>query len=310
MADDVRLGVDIGGTSIKWTIIVDGEPIADGQVATPQEGPPSVVDAVARIARTSGHDGVHSVGVAIPGHINRLRGSTTLVPNIPGEWTGFPFVGELSNRHGITAALVNDARAFGIAELTIGAARGHERAVFVTIGTGIGGCIALDGAILRNDFDSIGEIGHVTVERDGDLCGCGNRGCAEAYAGVRALTARLPGLSASADPMASLRRRLDAGEPDAVRVLEDATWALASAVSATCVTLRIDRVVLGGGLGARWPEFAARIRTVLAQRENVVGPATVHLSQLGDFAGAIGAALSITHPTSPTPTHSEQDLHL
>ncbi|WP_172582168.1 ROK family protein [Subtercola boreus] len=293
--------MDVGGTNIKWVHLLDDGTIVDqGTVPTPEGGPLSVVDAIVGCAVSAGAGRPARIGVAIPGHVNTKTGHTALVPNVAGDWTGFAFGPELGRAFGVTTAVINDARAFGTAELTLGAAAGEKRAVFATIGTGIGGAIALDGRILRNESDGIGELGHSTVVRNGDLCGCGNRGCAEAYAGARAMVRRYREISEHAGRTEGdthrqidlLRQRFDDGEQQARSVVDTATWAVGSAITTACVTLGIQTAVIGGGLAGRWPEFQSEISLQLSTRENLIGRSNVLLAQLGDNAGAIGAAVS------------------
>lgn len=300
MVSGRSLGVDIGGTSIKWaTSTLDGRLLDNGSVATPLTGPVDVIEAVSEIRNRVGP--VDGIGVALPGHVDTHTGVAILIPNVPGEWSGFPFAPRLTERLGVPASVINDARAFAVSELAVGAARGADRAAFVTIGTGIGGAIALDGRVLRNRVDGVGEIGHSTVIRSGELCGCGNRGCAEAYAGVRAMTTRFaPARGLDARTAAQLlRTAYESGDPHATGIVETASWALGCAVANVCTVLAISTVVIGGGLGTRWPEFADAIRRQLVQRSAFVGACSVRTSLLGDSAGALGAALSVVTATQP-----------
>ena len=291
------LGLDVGGTGIKWVLLTDGGDRNEGSLATPQDGPDSVVRALAAVVDAQAGR-VRAIGVAVPGHVDTVTGTTILVPNLPGDWDGYPIVARLAAAlGGRQVSLINDARAFGLAELTLGAAAGRDRAVFAVLGTGLGGAVAIDGRVLRNDTDSVGEFGHSTVVRDGERCGCGNNGCAEAYAGVRALSQRYRATGAVPDGqdrrtvLDRLRADYDAGDPRARGVLDDAAWATGCAVTNLCVALRISTVVLGGGLGIHWPEFAAETTRQLARREVLIGRPVVSISALGDRAGAIGAAL-------------------
>lgn len=300
MASTSLLGVDIGGTSIKWVESTsEGRVLREGTVDTPRSGPDGVIDAVCGIV--CGVGALQGIGVAIPGHVDTQTGTTILIPNIPGEWGGFPFAQRLGARLEVPVNVINDARAFATAELAIGAARASERAAFVTIGTGIGGALALDGRVLRNRIDGVGEIGHSTVVRDGELCGCGNLGCAEAYAGVRAMTTHyLPARGRDSHrAIQLLREAYDSADAHATSVVDTATWALGCAIANTCTVLGISTVVIGGGLGVRWPEFTDEIRRQLASRHALIGDVAVHISLLGDVAGALGAALSVVPNAQP-----------
>ena len=184
-----HLGLDLGGTNIKVVVL---EHDADGwrvlhrdQVATPAaDGPDRVVARLAEVgAEAIGRcPGVSSVGIGIPGLYDPAAGTTRFLVNIPGAWAGHPVAGPVGEALGCPTALINDARAFGLAELRLGAARGASSMIGLTLGTGVGGVIAVDGHVHQGHDGTGGELGHQTLDPDGPTCGCGNRGCLEAYA--------------------------------------------------------------------------------------------------------------------------------
>ncbi|CAM5249121.1 Glucokinase OS=Streptomyces alboniger OX=132473 GN=CP975_29430 PE=4 SV=1 [Streptomyces alboniger] len=150
------LGVDIGGTNIKWVHRVGAAVVARGTLPTPTAGPAQVAATIAEIA---GARTVEAIGVALPGHLSTDLRSTTTIPNLDGDWQCFPLADTIGRATAQPVLLMNDARAFASAELTLGSARGHTDVVFMTMGTGIGGAIALAGRVLRGPGDRIGEIG-------------------------------------------------------------------------------------------------------------------------------------------------------
>src|SRR6266545_6226110 len=154
------LGVDIGGTNIKWVHRADAAVVARGTLPTPAAGPEQVTAAIAEIAAART---VEAIGVALPGHLSPALRATTTIPNIDGDWQDFPLADMLERATAKPVLLMNDARAFASAELALGSARGHSDVVFMTMGTGIGGAIALGGTVLRGPGDKIGEIGHMTA---------------------------------------------------------------------------------------------------------------------------------------------------
>ena len=128
------------------------------------------------------HGPVLSVGIGVPGLYDPATGRTRFLVNVPGPWAGHPVAGPVSETVGVPAFLINDARAFGLAELRLGAGRGATSMVGLTLGTGVGGVLAIDGRVHQGHDGTAGEIGHQTIDPDGPWCGCGNRGCVEAYA--------------------------------------------------------------------------------------------------------------------------------
>jgi glucokinase len=187
--DGAVLGIDIGGTRVKWVRWSPASGVLDeGEQATPRSGSPAVVSLVADLIDRAS---VAAAGVAVPGHLSDDLSAVRLLPNLPGEWSGLRLADELAARTGAHVRLVNDARAFALAELRLGAARRYDDVVFVTMGTGIGGALALNGRILRARGDVVGELGHMICRPGGLPCGCGSHGCLETVAGGRALVARV-----------------------------------------------------------------------------------------------------------------------
>ncbi len=186
------LGLDLGGTNIKWVVVervgANGWHTLDrGQVRTDtSRGEASVVPQLAALAtevRDSVADGpVESLGVAVPGLYVPETGVVVFLTNVPGDWSATPTGEPVAAATGLPTALINDARAFGLAELRFGAGREVDSFIGFTLGTGVGGCIAIGNQVLQGYRGRAGEMGHQTIDPDGPWCGCGNRGCMEAYA--------------------------------------------------------------------------------------------------------------------------------
>ena len=121
-----------------------------------------------------------TVGIGVPGLFDAELGVATFLPNLPGDWEKVPLVAHVADALGAPAALINDARAFALAESELGAARGCDTAVFVAVGTGVGGGITVGGRFHEGRAGRAGEIGHMTIAEKGPPCTCGNRGCVEA----------------------------------------------------------------------------------------------------------------------------------
>ncbi len=284
----LSLGVDVGGSTTKWVLLGPDDSVVErGRAPTSRLGPKSVVEAIASFARP----GVERVGTALPGHVDRASGQVLFVPNLAGDWPGFPFTRAVTERTGVRAtAVVNDAIAFGLAELRLGARTSD--AVFVTLGTGVGGAVANAGRILVGRRDNLGQIGHLTVDPDGPACPCGSRGCAEAFAGASAMVAAFTSAGgrngATAQAVAEAAR---AGDPVAAAVFGAAGRALGIALGDALAVFAADTVVIGGGLAAALPLLRPGIEAELARRRDLLGPCTVTPARLGPYAGAIGAAL-------------------
>ena len=125
---------------------------------------------------------IASVGIGVPGLYDPATGATRFLVNLPGPWAGHPVAGPVAAATGLPTHLINDARAFGLAELRLGRRSRRSSMIGLTLGTGVGGVLVIDGKVVAGHDGTAGELGHQTIEPDGPLCGCGNRGCLEAFA--------------------------------------------------------------------------------------------------------------------------------
>jgi glucokinase len=232
--------------------------------------------------------GVSSVGIGIPGLYDPVAGTIRFLVNFPGAWAGTPIAGPIGTALGLPAALINDARAFGLAELRLGAARGVASMIGLTLGTGIGGVIAVDGHVLQGHDGTAGELGHQTIDPDGPWCGCGNRGCLEAYARADQIAAAC-GTATAEEAVRAAR----AGDERARAGLADVGRYLGVGIANMITVIAPDRVVLGGGVAAAGELLFAPIRAEIARRVRTTSIEAVALvpAELGIWAGAIGAAV-------------------
>jgi glucokinase len=199
------VGVDVGGTNIvAGTVAQDGSEVV-GVVSEPtrsEGGPDAVVDRIIHLARASvaqaGRREIAGVGIGSPGPLDTKRGVVLLTPNL--GWVDMPLRDRVAAGLDLPATLDNDANCAVLGEWWRGAARGADHVVGLTVGTGIGGGIVLNGAIYHGASDIAGEIGHMTIDSTGRRCKCGNYGCLEAYASGPAIAARaVEGVEAGAE---------------------------------------------------------------------------------------------------------------
>jgi glucokinase len=291
---DAVLGIDIGGTRTKWVRWSAEYGVVDqGDRATPRSGVRDVVEQVVALI-----DDAHvtAAGVAVPGCLSGDLRRIELLPNLPGAWAGVPFAAELEARTGVQVRLVYDARAFALAELRMGAARAEDDALFVTMGTGIGGALALNGRVVRARGDAVGELGHMICTPGGDPCGCGARGCLETVAGGWALVAQVRARGGQAETPEDLVRAAGRVERD---VLDEAGQALGLVLSNAVAYTGVTTVVIGGGVAPAFACMRPAVEAQLAARARLVGPVDVRLAQLGSTAGALGAAISTRDGDDP-----------
>lgn len=283
-----RLGLDLGGTEIKLALLEHDTVVRTATAPTRSEdgAPRHVLERVVALGRSVGE--VDSVAVSVPGLVDG-DGRALLFPNLHGEWAGVPVAEPLADAFGCEVPLLNDGHAFALAEAEIGAARAFRDVICVVCGTGVGGGLVLDGEFRLGLDDRAGEIGHHTVLPDGDLCGCGNRGCLETIAGARAI-ARAAGVATFADAAAAA----SAGDERALAAFERAGAFLGIAIANVILFVAPERVVVGGGVVEVGEPVLGPLRREVEQRTANVAPlAKIEIvpAELGPFAGAIGAAL-------------------
>jgi glucokinase len=260
MRDQLMVGVDVGGTSMKGGLVDRGGRIAGvirRQPTRPRgdEGSEEVTQSILRFAHglaTAGQqahgEGVLGVGLVIPGIIDEERGVALAALNV--EWRGDPIADRLSRLVGLPAVLGHDARSAGLAEGLWGSARGTRDFLFIALGTGVGAAVVLDGKPYFRSFGAGGEFGHMTVNGYGPDCVCGRTGCVEAYAGGRSISRRYMARVNATRPISGkeVMERMRAGDRLARQVWGDAVWALATAIVNSVVLLSPDVVVIGGGV--------------------------------------------------------------
>ncbi len=291
-----HLGLDLGGTNIKWVVVErdagEWRVLDRDQVTTPTAAGPEAVVAPSRHGRCRGHR-------PLPGRLlGRHRGPRTVRPGLGHErasWSTSPGRGPIvrwpvrsARPSDCPAVLINDARAFGLAELRLGAGRGASSMIGLTLGTGVGGVIAVDGRVHQGHDGTAGEIGHQTIEPDGPWCGCGNRGCLEAFARADQIVAAC-GTATVEEAIAEAR----AGDTQAMEGLAQIARYLGIGIANMIVVISPDRVVIGGGIAAASDLLLGPIRDELRRRVRTTSLEAVQIvtAELGTWAGAIGAAI-------------------
>jgi glucokinase len=297
------LGIDVGGTYSKLAVVEapedqdqTGPPadpprlLATATIPTGTDDPGEVVGrlAVAGAELAAEHGPVAAAGAGVPGLFDEASGRIVLFPNLPPAWTGAAFRDPLAGRLGLPVTLINDARAFTLAESRMGAAAGCPTVVCVTLGTGVGGGVVVDGRLRFGPSGRAGELGHQVIEVDGPACGCGNRGCVEAFAAGAALC-RLGG---QATPEAVFRAAA-AGDRRAAAAVSATVGRLAVGIANLVTVLWPERVVVGGGVAAAGDQLFGPLRAAVTAAAPLVDPASYEIvpAALGPAAGAIGAAL-------------------
>lgn len=291
------LGLDLGGTNIKVAVIEDtdgDEPkvLIDSKVRTgAAHGPGHVRDRLINVGRKTADEygPFEAAGLGVPGLFDDDSGAIELFPNLPGPWKGFRLRDQVGEGIGVPTAMINDARAFTLAEGTVGAGRDADIMLGITLGTGIGGGIMMHGRIHEGSFGTAGEFGHQTVEPHGPPCGCGNRGCLESVAKGSAI-AKAAGVKNAEAAYAAAK----AGDPAALKATQDASYYMAIGISNAVTLIGLDTVVLGGGIMSAGDLVLDPLRAAVRERVTLVPVDDLRIvkAALGGKAGAIGAALA------------------
>jgi glucokinase len=303
------IGLDVGGTKIAGFRVDDaGTVLTRVLESTPSGGSDAVLAAIESVAKRLNEPGTDAIGIGVAALVEFESGVVRYAPNLP--FREVPLRERLEGSTGLRCLVDNDAHVAGWGEFRLGAGRGTTDMLLVTVGTGIGGAIVSGGRLFRGAHGLAGEIGHIIVEPDGPLCGCGNRGCWEQVASGRAIgrlgrdaAAREPGtlmleLAEGGDPAKVTGRIVTAaaerGDAAAVAVLAEVGRRLGEGIAGLVNILDPEVVVVGGG-GVNAGEFLLRPARE-AFRRSVEGfdhrpDVPLVAARLGNEAGGIGAAL-------------------
>jgi glucokinase len=312
-AEQPILAIDLGGTQIRAAHVSPDASVACRRAVgtNDEEGVDAVVDRICRLAAESRDEARHQglsdpigVGISSPGPLDPWRGVVVAPPNLAG-WRDVPLAEMVEDAVGLPAFLERDTNVAVMAEWRYGAARGAEDVIYVTVSTGIGGGIVLGGRAIQGKDGTAGEIGHLTVELDGPLCGDGMPGHAEAIGSGtaiaregRALLERnaAPGLAARVTSPTAVTAELvaeaaDAGDAACQAVL-DRAWTAVGAMCAGLVNvLNPEVIVMGGSIATHRAELVPRVREEIDRRAFAI-PAhrvRVALASLGDDVSLIGS---------------------
>ncbi|MFZ1080980.1 MAG: ROK family protein [Candidatus Kryptoniota bacterium] len=306
------IGIDLGGTFIKaGAVSEEGKILFETSLPSNADLNPGAVvhqiaNAVGIIKEKFANDKVLGVGIGSPGMVDLDGGTVKYPPNL-ANWTVFRLGDETSKLIGEPVRVENDANAAAVGELKFGAGKGMKNFIMITLGTGVGGGIIADGKVFRGEDGGAGEIGHTTIDYNGPLCNCGNRGCIEAYVGRKHLSRRVAEQLKS-HPESLINKLIDGdveklepkiiseaankGDEFALQIWKEAGIYIGTALSSAINTLDITTLIIGGGVAkAGKPLFDSIEKTTIAKVFPSVKPRVRVLSaKLENSAGIIGAA--------------------
>ena len=305
------IGVDVGGTKVLGGVVDElGTVVKTARRDTPREGGAALTQAIADVAKELMSEfTIDSVGVSAAGFVSSDRKTMLATPNIAG-WNGVDLDYQLTSLIGLPVVIENDANAAAWGEARFGAGRGKRHMLMLTVGTGIGGGIVVNGELYRGAFGIAAEIGHIRVVPEGHLCGCGARGCFEQYGSGNALMRHArEAIAASPDIARNLLSRGDgtlegltgkaitdaARDGDAVALAAFNTTAqwLGAGIASLAVVLDPECVVIGGGVIDAGEILLKPTREALERSMPFAGkhpyPEIIG-AQLGNEAGLVGVA--------------------
>ncbi len=307
------LGVDLGGSHVSAALVDQAGKILQRRKApTPVEsGPdgimPAIIELLREVIAVTGvtKREIVGIGVGIPGLIDSSLGLSIFSPNL--FWHNVQVVRPIEREFNLPTFMDNDVRCATLGEAWYGAGRGASSLICLTIGTGIGSGIMIDGQLIRGATESAGEIGHVTIEKDGPLCNCGNHGCLEALAsgpaiarraqeavkkGVDTVMLAMVGGHAEKIDAGVVAQAARQGDPAAWEIIELTALYLGIGIANYINLINPELVIIGGGVAQAGELLLAPIRRVVGQRAMKVQATAARIvpARLGEDAGVIGAA--------------------
>jgi len=307
------IGVDLGGTNIRVAAIsLKGEVLTRKKVPTdPQNGKDLVIRKLIQMLRDailkekeSGREPV-SLGIGAPGVIYIKQGIVVSSPNLP-DWVNVPLKKMVKKEISLPVVIENDANAAAFGEKWVGAGKGANSMICITLGTGVGGGIILDGRVWHGEDGMAAEVGHTTVNPDGPQCQCGNTGCVEVYASASGIVREVRRLLKREDSILkkSFQGREDyftakdvfraakAGDQVCLRVIHQMGRYLGIGIANMVNIFNPELIVLAGGVTAAWKDFIPIVKEEIQIRAFEVPRKRARLvrARLGDHAGIIGAA--------------------
>lgn len=308
MNKQIVIACDLGGTNLRMAAIdLEGNILYRTKRNTPKaDRADEIVRALVESAeecRENVQDlgKVLAIAIAAPATVSAEKGIILKAPNVPAL-DGFRIVAALENELSLTAILENDANSAGVGENWMGASRGFETSICVTLGTGVGGGIIINGKVLHGIDGTAGEIGHICVEPFGAPCGCGSRGCVEQYSSATAIVRQTQEL-ASQYPKSVLQHKIRLTSKDvyeaglegdelALEVFRRQGFYLGIALSGLINVLNPEVIVIGGGVAAGWDLFMPHLQEQIENRTYREPRLRAQLNKalLDDDAGILGAA--------------------
>ena len=311
-----RIGIDVGGTNVKIALVdTKGKIVYSNSVPTRAEMgyeytvnniKQAIYDLLKETKLTT--KDIEGIGFGFPGQVDYKAGIVRNAPNIPG-WVEVPIAKLIEDEFKVPTRVDNDVRCAALGELKYGAGKGCENLICITVGTGIGSGLILNGKLVRGASNAAGEIGHIKLQmNDGPICGCGDTGCLEAFASGPSIVAMAEdyikgGKSTKFREMASggqitpyiVCEAAKAGDPVAQRIFTITGEYIGIGLASVVNLLNPERIIIGGGVADAGDLLLAPLTETLKKRAMKIAGSAVEVvpAQLGNTAGVIGSSLLI-----------------
>ena len=309
-----RIGIDVGGTNVKIALVDDkGSILYSNSVPTRAEmgyeyTVNNIKQAIKDLITETKVSHIEGIGFDFPGQIDYKNGIVRLAPNIPG-WVNIPIAQIIEDEFKIPTRIDNDVHCAALGELNFGAGKGCENFICMTVGTGIGSGIVINGKLVRGASNAAGELGHIKLQmHEGPLCGCGDYVCLEAFASGPSIVAMAEeyikgGKSTKFREMANrgeitpfvVAEAAKQGDPVARRIFTRVGEYIGFGLSSVVNLLNPEKIIIGGGVADAGDILLDPIRETIKKRSMVVAGSAVEVvpAKLGNTAGVIGASLLI-----------------
>ena len=310
-----RIGIDVGGTNVKIALVdTEGRIIYSSKVPTYTEMgyeytinniKQAIYDLLKETQSTASD--IEGIGFGFPGQVDYEKGIVRLAPNLPG-WVDIPIAKLIEEEFNIPTRVDNDVRCAALGELNYGAGKGCQNLICITVGTGIGSGLAINGKLVRGASNVAGEIGHIKLQiHDGPICGCGDTGCMEAFASGPAIVAMAEeyikgGKSTKFREMANpditpyiVAEAAKMGDPVARRIFTIIGEYIGIGMASVVNLLNPEKIIVGGGVAECGELLLEPVRETIKKRAMKIAGETVQVvhAELGNTAGVIGASLLI-----------------
>ncbi len=309
-----RIGIDVGGTNVKIALVDEkGSILYSNSVPTRAEmgyeyTVNNIKQAIRDLINETKATKIEGIGFDFPGQIDYKNGVVRLAPNIPG-WVNIPIAKIIEDEFKIPTRIDNDVHCAALGELKFGAGKDCENFICMTVGTGIGSGIVINGKLVRGASNAAGELGHIKLQmHDGPICGCGDYGCLEAFASGPSIVKMateyiMSGKSTKFREMASggeitpfiVAEAAKQGDPVAKRIFTIMGEYIGFGLTSVVNLLNPEKIIIGGGVADAGDILLDPIKETIKKRAMVVAGSAVEVvpAQLGNTAGVIGASLLI-----------------